>query len=369
MNEGLTGGADAKREQPGMLDGAKTYLMDFASLPTQVYWVLVLEILNSFRSGGLRSIQYSYLANEWHLCDDENGVPIEDCVILGVPVANDDEATGALLGFSGSVSVVAGVVGSMITDAIGVRKTALIALSIALIGRSIWTFGHSHFQLYMAVFFFSPFGDAMLSAGLYTVALKKLTPPKLRPFAFSVQYSLFNMAFTISYWMISWFRKKEDQIIFGMTFSGVRMFLFLTWIAIAAALVIVIFFLQDHTVIDKDDPDAESDGIVMPTVDINGLPLADDVPLPEGLENAAGIRAWRARATRKYRVVQTPMISEGAIGKLKVLAAEQGYPAAIRSALNSFGTQMKLVWGTRNLWMVMYFSLCTLMVSKQWGDM
>ena len=363
--------ASSAAEPPaGMLDGAKRYLMDFASLPTQVYWVLVLEILNSFRSGGLRSIQYSYLANEWGLCDDElTGLPIEDCVIVGVPVSNDDEATGALLGLSGSVSVVAGVVGSMVTDAIGVRRTALIALSIALVGRSLWTFGHSHFQLYLAVFFFSPFGDAMLSAGLYTVALKKLTPPKLRPFAFSVQYSLFNMAFTISYWMIGIFRKKEDRIMFGMTFSGVRMFLFTTWIAIAVALVIVICFLQDHTVIDKDDPDAESEGIVMPTEDINGVPLSEDVPMPPGAETATGFMGWRARATRKYRVVHTPMISAGAVGKLQALAAEQGYPAAVKSAVNSFGTQMKLVWGTRNLWMVMFFSLCTLMVSKQWGDM
>ena len=344
------GAAAAPGGVAGMLTGAKQYLQDFASLPTQVYWVLVLEVLNSFRSGGLRSVQYSYLANEWGLCDDEStGMHIENCVIVGLPVDNDDEATGALLGLSGSVSVVAGVVGSMVTDAIGVRKTAIIALSIALIGRSLWTFGHSHFQLYMAVFFFSPFGDAMLSAGLYTVALKKLTPPKLRPFAFSVQYSLFNMAFSISYWMISIFRKKEDAIYFGVTFSGVRLFLFTTWIAIALALVIVICFLQDYTVIDKDDMEAESEGIVMPTVDINGVPLSEETPMPEGLETATGFMAWRARATRKFRVVQTPMISAGAVGKLKALAAEQGYPAAVKSAVNSFGTQMKMVWGTRNL--------------------
>ena len=69
----------------------------------------------------------------------------------------------------------------MLTDTIGVRKTALMALSVALVGRALWVFGHSHWVLWTAALLFSPFGDAMLSAGLYKVALKKLTPPRLRP--------------------------------------------------------------------------------------------------------------------------------------------------------------------------------------------
>ena len=57
------------------------------------------------------------------------------------------------------------------TDAFGVRKTALFALSIALVGRTLWVLGRSRWTLWLAALVFSPFGDAMLSAGLYKVAL------------------------------------------------------------------------------------------------------------------------------------------------------------------------------------------------------
>jgi hypothetical protein len=58
------------------------------------------------------------------------------------------------------MDVIFGVAGSMIVDAIGVRKTAIIGLSIGLPGRIIWSFSTSKNLLYLACFFFSPFGEA-----------------------------------------------------------------------------------------------------------------------------------------------------------------------------------------------------------------
>ena len=360
MDEGLTGGGK-KPEAIGIIAGAKQYIIDFGALPTQVFWVLLLEVLNSYRNFGLRAVRYQYVANEWNLCDTDDGVEIPDC--------DTDIRTGWLLGVSGTVSIVASILGSMITDAIGVRKTALMALSIALVGRTLWTFGDSHFQLYMACFFFTPFGDALLSAGLYKVALKKLTPPKLRPFAFAVQYASFNFSASMSYTFVDMFRKWDDTKLFGMTFSGVRLFILTTWIALALALVIAALYLKDHTVIDIDDPEPETAGIEMPTVDINGVPLSEEPPLPTVPEGSTGLRAWRQRVTRKYRVVDTPLVSAGFVPRMQALAKEQGYGAAVKSAVNSLGTQFKEVGKLRNLWMVISFSLTTFFVSKLWGDM
>jgi hypothetical protein len=361
MDEGLTGGGKKEEAATGMIAGAKQYILDFGALPTQVFWVLLLEVLNSYRNFGLRAVRYQYVANEWNLCDTDAGIEIPDC--------DTDIETGWLLGFSGTVSIVASIFGSMVTDAIGVRKTALIALTIALVGRTCWTFGHSHFVLYMACFFFTPFGDSMLSAGLYKVALKKLTPPKLRPFAFAVQYASFNFSASISYTLVDIFRKWDDTELFGMTFSGVRFFILTTWFALALALVIAAAFLRDHTVIDVADPEPEAEGITMPTVDINGVPLSEEPPMPPIPEGATGLLAWRARVTRKYRVVETPLVSAGFVPKMQAMAAEQGYGAAIKSAVNSLGTQFAEVGKLRNLWMVIAFSLSTFFVSKLWGDM
>ena len=55
MQQGLTTGeakAAPKSTLESIADSARKYLLDFAALPTTVYWLLALEFLNSFRSGG-----------------------------------------------------------------------------------------------------------------------------------------------------------------------------------------------------------------------------------------------------------------------------------------------------------------------------
>ena len=76
--------------------------------------------------------------------------------------------------------------GSILVDIFGVRRVSIVALSVAIVGRSLLAFGRTTAALYPALFFFSPFGDALLSVGLYKVALKKLTTPLTRPLAFAV---------------------------------------------------------------------------------------------------------------------------------------------------------------------------------------
>ena len=198
----------------------------------------VAEVLNSYRKYGLSSARYQFMTNEWGLCNEggPHGPEIPGCDTVTQPpltikdaphcraivpawpaaagstarptmaaLAVQDVETGWLIGASGTVSIVASIVGSMVTDAIGVctlvcniarapkpnrstvfvqglctralykglnlegtadqsqrgrvqaqmtapprarvpqvRKTALIALSVALVGRSLWTFGSSH---------------------------------------------------------------------------------------------------------------------------------------------------------------------------------------------------------------------------------
>ena len=81
--------------------------------------------------------------------------------------------------------------GSILVDFHGVRKVSLVALSVAIIGRSLLAFGRSKAALYAALFLFSPCGDALLSVGLYKVALKKLTTPLTRPLSFAMSYGKF----------------------------------------------------------------------------------------------------------------------------------------------------------------------------------
>ena len=128
---------------------------------------------------------------------------------------------------------------------------------------------------------FSPFGEAVLGTGIYTVALKKLTPPRLRPLAFAVQYASFNFSGALCDFVIDSLRMQDDTILFGARFSGLRIFIFTTWLAVVAALLVVVFWVHDYTVIDPNDPEVVEGGVALPELDINGMPLDEPLPLPK----------------------------------------------------------------------------------------
>ena len=63
------------------------------------------------------------------------------------------------------MDIVFGIAGSLLTDAIGVRKTALIALVMASIGRLVFVLGRTSTALWITSLTFSPFGEAVLGTG------------------------------------------------------------------------------------------------------------------------------------------------------------------------------------------------------------
>ena len=131
-----------------------------------MYNICIL-LLSNCSSFGFRFVQYNYITNEFGIGDTK---------------------AGALLGVKGIVDLIFGLAGSILVDIFGVRKVSVVALSVAIVGRTLLAFGRTKGALYLALFFFSPCGDALLSVGLYKVALKKLTTPLTRPFAFAVSY-------------------------------------------------------------------------------------------------------------------------------------------------------------------------------------
>jgi len=230
------------QQQQQHLSGRES-LLRFLLLPRQVLIVLTLEFLNSFRSFGLRFVLYNYVTNEFGISDVQ---------------------AGALLGTKGFVDILFGLAGSIMVDVIGVRKISIIAMSIAIIGRTLLAFGRSTTSLYLALFLFSPCGDALLSTGLYRVALKKLTTPLTRPLAFAISYAVSNLAGAVADICVDRMRStlKDVQIeqdSGGAYFSGVytpmRQFIVVTWVIVLVTFVIAYCYLEDWTVIDPNDLD------------------------------------------------------------------------------------------------------------------
>ena len=215
------------RRQPQLRDN----VVAFTALPNSVRLVLLLVFLNSFRSFGLRFVQQLYLTNEFGL---------------------DDLEAASVLGTSASLHVAFGLIGAVLTDAIGVRRVALTALSIFVVGRGLLAFGRDRASIYAAFYLFSPAGEALLATGLYRVALKKLTTPKTRAFAFAVEYATFNLSGALADVCIDAFRRR-DVTLGDQTMTPTRQFLVLTFVVVCASWLLVALHLRDESVVEADD--------------------------------------------------------------------------------------------------------------------
>ena len=122
----------------------------------------------------------------------------------------EDSRAGALLGIKSLIDIGVGLCGCILVDFWGVRKLSLVALTIASISRALMAIGRTEEVLYIALFVFSPLGDALLSIGLYRVALKKLTTPLTRPLAFAVSYALQNLSGVCVALSVDWMRRGFD---------------------------------------------------------------------------------------------------------------------------------------------------------------
>jgi hypothetical protein len=59
-----------------------------------------------------------------------------------------------LLGIEGFADIRFRLMGSIPVDIVGVRRVSIVALSVALVGRSLLAFGGTKFTLYLAMFLF-----------------------------------------------------------------------------------------------------------------------------------------------------------------------------------------------------------------------
>ncbi|KAL3789604.1 hypothetical protein HJC23_003153 [Cyclotella cryptica] len=343
-------------------------MIRFLLLPSQVFIVLLLEFLNSFRSFGLRFVLYNYITNEYGIGDTQAGI---------------------LLGIKGFVDIGFGLAGSILVDIVGVRRVSLVAFSVALIGRTLLAFGRSEVTLYPALFLFSPCGDALLSTGLYAVALKKLTTPLTRPLAFAISYATFNLAGAMADLIIDKMRASvEDYSGVGGVYTPVRQFIVLTWMVLILTALIAYFYLQDLSVLDPDDLDRDGrpqsrsgsaddvDGVcdtVMPVNATPAKPLFELRTLKRWFPNEqilcsseddseqqqiTGISALNVQSTTRllcYKIYKTK---------------HSGYPQSspsLRGGVDSFFSQVLSILRLRNTWIVLVFGFLTMTVGMNWS--
>ena len=142
-----------------------------------------------------------------------------------------DKEAGTILGIKSIIDIIFGLCGSILVDYIGIRHVSLLALSIALLSRAILALTRSTFVLYITLFILSPMGDALLSIGLYRVALKKLSTPRTRPMCFGLSYGVSNMAGVCVSFVVDYMRRSSKDIElnvsspFGGVYTPIRQFI------------------------------------------------------------------------------------------------------------------------------------------------
>ncbi|KAH8044308.1 hypothetical protein JL721_12890 [Aureococcus anophagefferens] len=260
----------------------------FLALPPQIFLVLFLVFLNSFQGFGIRFVRYQYLTNEYGF---------------------SDKAAASLLGVQATLNLFFAGVGAVLTDAVGVRRRAMVAMS--------------RLELYASFLVLAPVGEALLSVGIYRVSLKKLTTPRTRAFAFAVEYATFNLSGALADVLIDALRRRP----------GAR-------------------DRRRDTVTDADDPE-------------EGAAPAAVAEAARATLAAPGRRAWLAwrRETRRYVVSPTrpkAFVAPGTAPASRVEAAL----AQLRRVAAEAATTLR----SRRLWRVFVASLAVFGVAKQWSE-
>lgn len=337
-------------------------MIRFLLLPSQIFIVLLLEFLNSFRSFGLRFILYNYITNEYGISDTQAGV---------------------LLGIKGFVDIGFGLAGSILVDIMGVRWISLVALGVALIGRTLLAFGRSKATLYPALFVFSPCGDALLSTGLYAVALKKLTTPVTRPLAFAISYATFNLAGAFADIILDKMRASvNDYTSAWGVYTPIRQFIVLTWVVLLLTFLIAYFYLQDLSVVDPDDlvsdqmpqfsaVNAEQDeDQIVPVDAVPAKPIIQVYTLKKWFPNqqlfTPELEAERSPLPGNRLNIQSAAVSR--LPRYKVYATKQLHmnPSSRNSSENFF-SQVVAILRLRNTWIVIIFGFLTMAVGMNWS--
>lgn len=284
--------------------------------------------------------------------------------------------------------VVFGFMGAMFVDWIGVRTTAIMALSVAAVSRGVLAFCRSRDSMVLALLFLAPFGEAVLSTGIYTVALKKLTTPANRSFAFSLQYGIFNLAGALAdvaadalrthdVTLPAWLPSSVVELAGGKYWSGLRVHVFITWLAVLAALAVVIALLHDSVVVPIgntspasaapfDTPHCSSSP---PLLTISEIAALHHRATPA--EKARGFVVTRAPRTKALPPshAPSPIIGRANLKALQTATSPSSWLSAASGAAKRVFENVRSLCVLRDFWRALWLSLCLVALSKQWGDM
>lgn len=182
---------------------------------------------------------------------------------------SDPKALGVVATWSALMTVFTLLVGSL-TDAVGLRKTFFLGVSICILARGVMTVANVPWLALAGGLFPLAVGEA-LGNPVLIAAVRRYSSTNQRSIAFSISYTMMNFGFLLAAWIFDWVRKRMGEHghfqFLGLDLSTYHV-LFLVSLAIECSILPLLFFLR---------PGAEATETGARLVPTQARPVSDSV--------------------------------------------------------------------------------------------
>ena len=149
---------------------------DLSMLPPGLSVLFAMNVLSSFK-------YFSFALAMPLLATDEFGL--------------SDTSAGTMYGVWGLLLTIYMLPGSLLVDRLGVRNCACLASALGVVARALVVLARRRSLFLLAVFGLSPLADGLLEP-IFTVGVKRMTPPGLQPIAYAFLYTVMNLGGALS---------------------------------------------------------------------------------------------------------------------------------------------------------------------------
>lgn len=195
------------------------------SAPRELWVIFILKFFSSYSYFAFSLILTLYLSESFHL--------------------NDIQA-GFTFGIYGVMATISGVICGWFIDLLGVRKCLILGSFLGVISRFIIAFTTSKTLALSLLFTVLPFSDS-LGIPIMTIGVKRYTNQSNRTFAYSLFYSIMNIAALVVGPIVDSCRSYfEDGIyVYNFYISSLRIIIITTVISSLFLFIISILYVRD----------------------------------------------------------------------------------------------------------------------------
>eukprot|EP00929_Paragymnodinium_shiwhaense_P067350 TRINITY_DN33910_c0_g1_i2.p1 TRINITY_DN33910_c0_g1~~TRINITY_DN33910_c0_g1_i2.p1 ORF type:complete len:660 (-),score=149.62 TRINITY_DN33910_c0_g1_i2:53-2032(-) len=187
---------------------------------------------------------------KWAECSAYFGFAYIFIAYLSDDFEMSDQEAGALYAWYGFLSTLVGLVGGVVIDKLGVRRSMLVGTTMATLARGISFYTTSKYMLWFANVIIAPVGAAF-GIPVMAISVRRYTHERNRAYGFSFFYGALNLGNICGAWLINLVRDSyPDGIVLASGFRVSWLRMVVGWASLLTFYtVIASFFVRDIQVL------------------------------------------------------------------------------------------------------------------------